>query len=84
MLNNGRSAELLQTIAETVGADLATFDAWRSGRTARDSGDTPAEHHRTVLLFRLIRAFRSLPDGETRLQALQYVEGLAAEPSRAE
>lgn len=84
MLEDTRTVELFQTIAETVGADPATLDAWRSGRTIRDGGDAPEEYHRTVLLFRLIRAFRALPDGETRVQALQYVEGLAAQPAQAE
>lgn len=72
MSNAVRTVELLRIIADTVGVE---------GRTC-DGGDpeaTPAANHRAVLLFRLIKAFRALPDGGTRLQALQFVEGLAAQ-----
>lgn len=78
------SAELLRIIAETLGVDVATLAGWRSGGAIDMPAETLAESHRAMMLFRMVRAFRALPDGESRQRAIQFVESLSAPPVRAD
>lgn len=77
MLADGRSAELLNRIADAIGIDVGAFKASRE-EAGPDTADVrSAEHEDVVLLYRLATAFRLLPTVEARLQALHLVEALA-------
>lgn len=77
MSADGRSAELLNRIAEAIGIDAGAFKASRNEAGPDTADMRSAEHEDVVLLYRLAMAFRSLPTVEARLQALHLVEALA-------
>lgn len=73
MAGDGRNAQLLRSITEALGVDAEVFSG---GHTEEQSASS--EYHSAVLLTRLLRAFRSLPNDDKRLEALRFVEELAA------
>lgn len=74
------NVELLEDIAAALGTDVATIMALRE-LVACDAAPAAANPSRTILLHRLVRAFRALPADEIRLQAVQMLEALAAHAS---
>lgn len=80
MTDRERTLRLLQQISSLTGVDCATFMAFAQEAEVPGGDDQAAGSQDTLLLLRLIRAYRALPTAEARFNALQIIESLAVRP----
>ncbi len=78
MLQNCRTRELLQKIAEITGNEAKYFFARKDRSERTDSSRLPQVVRRAAMLPRLFKAFLALPRTEHCRSALRMMEAMAS------
>ena len=69
MTDDELDEHLLNTISGAIGVDVAVFLDGHS-----EDQSSSADYHNAIVLMRVIRAFRALPNDSARMDVLRMIE----------